>query len=58
MKNSPRSDDIITEMLLTAGGLGISELTTLSNIMYSQGCFPSELNKSMLITLPKINGTI
>ena len=27
-------------------------------MMYSQGCFPSELSKSIFIILSKINGTI
>jgi uncharacterized membrane-anchored protein YhcB (DUF1043 family) len=58
MKKAPGPDEITTEMLVAAGDRGISELTTLSNMVYSQGCFPSELNKSIFITLPKVNGTI
>ena len=40
-------------MRVAAGNTGIAELTKLSNIMYIQGGFPSELNKSIFITLPK-----
>ena len=55
MKKSPGPDDIVTEMLVAAGETGIAELTTLSNMIYNQGSFPSELNKSIFITLPKVN---
>ena len=56
MKKSPGPDDIVTEMLVAAGDMGIAELTKLSNMMYIQGGFLSELNKSIVITLPKANG--
>ena len=56
MRKSPGPDDIVTEMLVDAGDMGIAELTKLSNMMYIQGGFPSELNKSIFITLPKVNG--
>ena len=56
MKKSPGRDDIVTEMLVAAGDMGIAELTKLSNMVYIQGGFPSELNKSIFITLPKVNG--
>ena len=58
MKKSPGSDDVTTEMLLSAGDAGITELTKLTNMMYVQGSFPIELNKSICITLPNVNGTI
>ena len=45
-------------MLVAAGDIGITELTRLANMMYVQGSFPSELNKSIFIALPKANGTI
>jgi len=57
MKKSPGPDNITTEMLVAAGDIGIEELTQLSNMIYSKGCFWSELNKSIFITLPKISGT-
>ena len=57
-KKSPRPDGITTEMLVAAGEVGILELTELSNMMHNQGSFPSDLNKSIFITLPKVNGTI
>ena len=56
MRKSPGPDDIVTEMLVAAGDMGIAELTKLSNMMYIHGGFPSELNKSIFITLPKVNG--
>ena len=46
MKKSPGPDDIITEMLVVAGDIGINELTKLANMIYVQGRFPSELNES------------
>ena len=55
MRKSPGPDDIVTEMLVAAGDMGIAEVTKLSNMMYIQGGFPSELNKS-IFTLPKVNG--
>ena len=56
MRKSPGPDDIVAEMLVAAGDMGIAELTKLSNMVYIQGGFPSELNKSIFITLPKVNG--
>ena len=58
MKRSPGPDDITTEMLVAAGDIGITELTKLANMMYVQGSVPSELNKSLFIALPKMNGSI
>ena len=57
-KKSPGPDGITTEMLIAAGEVGILELTELSNMIHNQGSFPSELNESIFITLPKVNGTI
>ena len=57
-KKSPGPDGITTGMLVAAGEIGILELTELSNMIHNQGSFPSELNKSIFITLPKVNGTI
>ena len=48
-------DGITSEMLVAAGEVGILELTELSNMIHNQGSFPSELNKSIFITLPKVN---
>ena len=45
-------------MLVAAGEIGILELTELSNMIYNQGSFPNELNKSIFITILKVNGTI
>ena len=57
-KKSPGPDDITTEMHVAAGQVGILELTELSNMIHNQGSFPSEVNKSIFTTLPKVNGTI
>jgi len=57
MKKSPGPDGVITEMLVAAGEDGLIELTSLINMVYNQGCFPEELNKSIFITLPKVSGT-
>ena len=57
-KKSPGPDGITTEMPVAAGDVGILELTELSNMIHNQGSFPSELNKSIFTTLPKVNGTI
>ena len=56
MRKSPGPDDIVTEMLVAAGDMSIAELTKLSKMIYIQGGFPSELNKSIFIKLPKVNG--
>ena len=58
MKKSPGPDDITTEMLVAAVDIGITDLTKLANMMYVQGSFPSELNRSIFIALPKVNGTM
>ena len=58
MRKSPGPDDITTEMLVAVGDIGITEFTKLDNMMYVQGIFPSELNKSIFIALLKMNGTI
>ena len=55
MKKSPGPEDITTEMLVAAGAIGITELIQLANMMYVQGSFPSELNKSIFIALPNVN---
>ena len=36
VKKSLGPDDITTEMLVAAGDIGITELTKLANMMYSQ----------------------
>ena len=57
-KNSHGPDGITTEMFVAAGEVGILEVTELSNMIHNQGSFPSKLNISIFITLPKVNGTI
>ena len=41
MKKAPGPDDITTEMLVAAGGRGVTEITNLANMMYSEGRFQS-----------------
>ena len=57
-KKSPEPNGITTVMLVAAGEMGILELTELSNMIYNQGSFLNELNKSIFIKLPKVNGTL
>ena len=57
-KKSPGPYGITTEMLVAAGEIGILELTEMSNMIYNQGSFQNELNKSIFITIPKVNGMI
>ena len=58
MRKSPGPADITIEMLVAEGDIGITEITKLTNMMYIKGSFQSELNKSIFIALPKVNGTI
>ena len=58
MNKSPCPDNITTEMIVAAGDIGITELTKLDNMMYVQENFPSDLNESIFIVLPKVNGTL
>ena len=51
LRTSSGPDDIVTEMLVVAGDMGIAELTKLSNMMYIQGDFPSELNTSIQLSI-------
>ena len=56
-KKAAGPDDIITEMLATAGEVGIERTTELANIMYESGKLPDELCKSIFIAIPKKAGT-
>ena len=41
MNKAPGPENIFTEMLVASGEAGLTELTSLSNIMmYQEGCFP------------------
>ena len=57
MRKAPGPDDITTEMLVAAGGRGVTEITNLANMMYSEGRFPEQMYKSIFITVPKVKGT-
>ncbi len=58
MRKAPGPDDIATEMLVAAGDVGLQEMTKLTNMMYRDGCFPKDMNKSIFITIPKVRGTV
>ena len=47
MRKAPGPDDVTTEMLVAAGGRGVTEITNLANIMYSEGRFPEQMYKSL-----------
>ena len=57
MKKAPGPDGVLTEMLVAAGEYWLEELTRLTNMVYTHGYFPEELNKYICITLSKISGT-
>ena len=46
-----------TEMLVAAGERGVTEITNLANMIYSEGRFPEQMYKSIFITIPKVKGT-
>ena len=54
----PGPDNIFTEMLDASGEAGLTELTSLTNIMNQEGCFPENMNNFIFITLPNISGTV
>ena len=51
------TDNIFTEMLDVSGDAGLTELTSSTNMMYQEGCFPEKINNSIFFTLPKVCGT-
>ena len=57
MKKALGPDGVLTEMLVADGGYGMEELTRLTNMVHNHGYFPEELNKYIIITLPKISVT-
>ena len=57
MRKAPGSDDITTEMLVAAGGRGVTEITNFANMIYSEGRFPEQMYKSIFITIPKVKAT-
>ena len=58
MRKAPGPDDITPEMIVAAGGRGVTEITNLANMMYSEGRFPEQIYvKSIFITIPKVKGT-
>ena len=44
-------------MLVASGEAGLTELTSLTNMMYQEGCFPENINNSIFSTIPKFCGT-
>ena len=57
MRKAPGPDDITTEMLVAAGGRGVTEITNLANMMYGEARFPEQMYKYIFITIPKVKGT-
>ena len=57
LNKAPGPDNIFTEMLVSSGEAGLTELTSLTNMMYQEGCFSENMNYSIFITLPKVCGT-
>ena len=57
MKKTLGTYDFTTEMLVAAGGRGVTKITNLANMMYNEGRFPEQMCKSIFITIPKVKGT-
>ena len=57
MRKAPGPDDITTEMLVVVGERGVTEITNLANMMYSEGRFQEQMYKSKFITVAKVKGT-
>ena len=57
MRKAPGPDDITTEMLVATGVKGVTEITNLANVMYSEGRIREQMYKSIFITIPKVKGT-
>ena len=57
MRKAPGPNDITTEMLVAAGGSGVTEITNLANMMYSEGRFPEQMYESIFITIAKVKRT-
>ena len=57
MRKAHGPDDITMEIIVVAGGRGVTEITNLANMMYSEGRFTEQMYKSIFITIPKVKGT-
>ena len=57
LNKAPGPDNIFTEMLVASGEDGLTELISLTNMMYQEGYFPEKINNSIFITLSKVSGT-
>ena len=57
LNNAPGPDNIFTEMIVASGEAVLTELTSLTNLIYQEGCFLDKINNSIFITLPKVRGT-
>ena len=44
LNKAPGPDDIFTAMLVASGEAELTELTSLTNMMYQEGCFPEKVN--------------
>ena len=43
MRKAPGPDDITTEIIVAAGGRGVTEITNLAIMMYSESRFPEHI---------------
>ena len=51
-------DEILSEMLTALSEFGIKEITKLLNIIHDTGEIPTDLKKSLHITIPKTKGQL
>ena len=43
LNKAPGPDNIYDEMLVASGEAGLTEHTSLTNMMYQEGCFPENI---------------
>ena len=56
MMKAPGPGNISTEMFVAADEGRLTELTNFANMMYIEGCLPEQMNKTIFIAIPKVNG--
>src|SRR5215469_16285813 len=52
------NDGIALEMLKVLGNFAVEKITTLANKIYESGELTSQMNKSVFIAIPKVQGTL
>ena len=58
LNEAPGPDAVHTEMLKVVDEFGVKKVTDIANEIYNKAEFPTDLSKSVFITLPKKGGTI